>query len=579
MKIQSLAVISIIIILPMAILLNVYSTNQIQTLDFQISYDSKLKTATYDAIKAFQLNMSNSSTSDIVDSKMRDIKASTKTFYNSLASNFDMAGYGEEVLKDYVPAVVYTLYDGYYIYAAYENTLDENDKDKFYEEATYKDGETIYGLRPYIYYSCRYKTGDDDFVITYSLDNYITIQGKINGQNVNDSGYLLSGVERAINGVTYNNIRIETEYNRLIQNVYIEGDSSGQENRRIKIEGNVVGSIKQCKYRKINGVKYYLDETTNEVFSILNDKKFTQNQIKSESILNNDNAVKYYREAAEFKNRIINDYGLTNLSTEHVVDINGNKYTDENNPYDRNIKIFEELQNTDYHTKHIEDEDSNFNTHRRQVIRNAIETSLIPAISNYNKVSTSEVNFAMPKLKEYEWDFITDDVSMITFLQGLSIGGKIYNGYSIVPNKLSEEFVSEDSIYIAKDGIYYRRTDFEFLNTQINDYNTIGVWNIDFERRTSIASIGNRDAGTYIEKNVYYFPREELGAYTSIINPNTPIGKPGMSIEEFKYAADYGGGSQRYMLAQKYYTALGRERYGIYRVNNDMTKILQDLQN
>ena len=70
MKIQALAVLSIIIILPMAILLNSYSSNQIKTLDLQVSYDSKLQNATYDAIKAFQLNMSNSATSDITNSKI-----------------------------------------------------------------------------------------------------------------------------------------------------------------------------------------------------------------------------------------------------------------------------------------------------------------------------------------------------------------------------------------------------------------------------------------------------------------------------------------------------------------------------
>ena len=75
----------------MVIILNSYSSNQIKTLDYQLSYDTKLKNATYDAIKAFQLNMSNSSTSDLANSKMRDIKASITTFYNSLASNFNMS--------------------------------------------------------------------------------------------------------------------------------------------------------------------------------------------------------------------------------------------------------------------------------------------------------------------------------------------------------------------------------------------------------------------------------------------------------------------------------------------------------
>lgn len=171
MKLQGLAVIAIIIILPMTIILSSYSQSQIKTLQLQTQYDSKLQNATYDAIKAFQLNMSNSSTSDLANSKMRDIKASVNTFYNSLASHFNMVGYGKDVLQNYVPAIVYTLYDGYYIYSAYDNTLDN---------ASYKNGESIYGLKPYIYYSCRYKPNDNsDFVITYSLDSYITIQGII----------------------------------------------------------------------------------------------------------------------------------------------------------------------------------------------------------------------------------------------------------------------------------------------------------------------------------------------------------------------------------------------------------------
>lgn len=179
MKLQGLAVIAIIIILPMTIILSSYSQSQIKTLQLQTQYDSKLQNATYDAIKAFQLNMSNSSTSDLANSKMRDIKASVNTFYNSLASHFNMVGYGKDVLQNYVPAIVYTLYDGYYIYSAYDNTL-EDAEDKFDENASYKKGKSIYGLKPYIYYSCRYKpNGNSDFVITYSLDSYITIQGII----------------------------------------------------------------------------------------------------------------------------------------------------------------------------------------------------------------------------------------------------------------------------------------------------------------------------------------------------------------------------------------------------------------
>ena len=172
MKIQYLAVIFIIIILPISLILSAYTQNHIATLNSQELYDSKLDTATYDAVKAFQLNTINNSTSDIQNSKIRDIEAAVNTFFNSIASNFNMAGYNIDVLNKYVPALVFTMYDGIYIYTSYTNTLGEVNVST---NSTYKDGENLAGLKPYIFYSCRYKTGANDVVITYSLDNYIQI--------------------------------------------------------------------------------------------------------------------------------------------------------------------------------------------------------------------------------------------------------------------------------------------------------------------------------------------------------------------------------------------------------------------
>ena len=128
MKLQNLAVIFIIIILPISMILNVYTRNQVKTLKLQISYDSKLNNATYDALKAFQLNTINSDTSDLANSKLRDIEASVNTFFTSIASNFNMAGYNQDELKEYVPALVYTMYDGYYIYSPYTNHLDDTNE-------------------------------------------------------------------------------------------------------------------------------------------------------------------------------------------------------------------------------------------------------------------------------------------------------------------------------------------------------------------------------------------------------------------------------------------------------------------
>ena len=47
----------------------------------------------------------------------------------------------------------------------------------------------------------------------------------------------------------------------------------------------------------------------------------------------------------------------------------------------------------------------------------------------------------MPKLQDTDWEKITANVGMISFLQGLNIGGKTYNGYTIVTNNKNKEFV------------------------------------------------------------------------------------------------------------------------------------------
>lgn len=588
MKLQGLAVIAIIIILPMTIILSSYSQSQIKTLQLQTQYDSKLQNATYDAIKAFQLNMSNSSTSDLANSKMRDIKASVNTFYNSLASHFNMVGYGKDVLQNYVPAIVYTLYDGYYIYSAYDNTLDDADdkfdkkdaEDKFDKKsASYKNGESIYGLKPYIYYSCRYKRGNQfDIVITYSLDSYITIQGTIGNEKINKSGYVLSGVEKRDNDIYYKGVKIEEEDmsdSGFQQYVYIPGATATKEGEKdIYINDNKAGAIKKYQCKKINGVKYYINDE-NKVFTMLNDEQIYQNDTSFDN--KNTNGKKYYEDAMEFSEWVKTN--LEDLSSNDAVDASGNSYNSDNyrdnNPFVAGRKIFSELKNGwRSSSKCIEDTDSEFNAHRIEVIKNSIESNLIVAISNYNKVSSSGVNFQMPKLTDIDWEELTTNVSMITFLQGLNIGGKIYSGYSIVRNDITEDFVSEDSIYICytNTATYYKVTDTTLTDqNEIDPSSTIGIFNVDFERKT--AQVSDKEQ----EKNIYYYPRSDMASYKSIINSNNNSNSATSIKEYLDKVGQCNSTDFKYRIAQKYYTALGRERYGMYRVTNFLEDVQEDL--
>lgn len=534
MSLDKLAIIFFIIILPISVVLSAYTNAQIDTLNIQVSYDSKLKSATYDAVQAFQINTLNSSTSDLANSKIRDIEASVNAFFNSMSTNFNVAGYNTNTLQEYVPALVYTMYDGYYIYSPYTNTIPDDTYRTILQDgtvvdnsasATYKDGDKLYGLKPYIYYSCEYKKGDDNFVITYSLDNYITIQGKIGDNWVNDSGYVISNIKNVTeNSLVYRETTIYKNQNLMKDNL---------------IRDN--GTKKEYLYHKINGVKYYYDSDKDKWFSILNGKEIYTSDTFNFNI--DSSAYNYYKEAYEFMLRLQN-YGISDLKSSNAV---GGQF---NNP---NYKIFD--------FTNIEEPNSGFNQHRLAVIRHSIERNLSIAIANYNNYTNVKTDFLMPKLKEDEWDRILNNISVISFMQGLDIGTKVYNGYAIVANNNNEEVVAENAIYIANkgDSIYHNILE-KNLNSKI-DYNYIGIFNMDLQRRVKETDFSTQ----------YYYPKLYYGDYDSVVYQTNVVN---LDVDE------YNGNIYQYMdnnpnLARIYYNSLGRERYGMYKVNRNVQKLLE----
>ena len=546
MRLQHLTVIFIIIILPISLILDAYIKSRIETIELQISYDTKLTGATRDAIEAFQQNTVNSSTSDLANSKIRDVLASVNTFFNAIATNFNMVGYNSDILQNYVPALVFTLYDGYYIYTPFNNILNDT---TVTEDSTYQNNEKLYGLKPYIYYSCRYKTASLDVVINYSLDNYISIQGTRNGVGINNAGYLIDNVEVSNGGNTVEYRGIEIEEEAMLE--------------------EYVGQTKY-PYIKINGVKYYQD-TDGSWFALLNGEKSKQETLK---VGPNDSAKRYYKEAAEFRQWLV-DNGILDLKETDAVDENGNKLNDlrdENGESvyhfkNQNIFTYQQADGTS-----IEEPSSVFNEHRLAIIRRSIERNLSLAIANYNKYTTVTTDFQMPCLKEEEWDQVLNHVCMISFLQGLSIGGKIYNGYSIVSNNTNEEVVTEESIYIAEKndtlgnpGYYYRVGD-TTLNTQnLSQNNYIGVFNMDFERKSMPITDGQTDVTQWI----YYYPKPQLGSYTSIVSATSMDKRLRGNIYEYLEQPEL------QQLAKLYYTALGRERYGMYKLERNAEQLKQ----
>ena len=121
MKFQYLAVIFVIIMLPIVLVMSFYVQTQTDVMKRQGEYRTYLSDATHDAIKAFQINTTNSYYSSVSDSKIRDIEAAVNAFYNSLTANLN---FNKSELQAYVPAIVFTLYDGYYIYGKRYNVYE-----------------------------------------------------------------------------------------------------------------------------------------------------------------------------------------------------------------------------------------------------------------------------------------------------------------------------------------------------------------------------------------------------------------------------------------------------------------------
>lgn len=586
MKIQELAIIFIIIILPISLVLSVYTQNQVQTINTQTLYDNRLTSATYDAMRAYQLNAANSTTSDMSNSKTRDIEASVSAFRNSIMTAFELNGFTANELNSYIPALVYTMYDGLYIYSPYSNIAEVNTDANADEEVKIKtEGQKEYGLKPYISYSCRYKTNNIDVVITYSLDNHIAVKGMIGNEYVNKEGYLIDGIDCSISPDE------EIKINDEIKNATIKynGIEIGTESLKEYLPLSI-GENDAYPYAKINGTKYYLihddKEGCDQIVYVSNG--FFRTQCKSTDsdktafnaykniIENNYMAKEYYYEAYKFTHWF-KESGLSALTYGDALDevlVKNSDGSGAEQEYreiwpENSTPIFQFNSSSDI-KNNIENETSTFNQHRLAVIRYKIENNLAIAISNYNAYSgATKVVFQMPELKEDEWDQIIHNISLISFLQGLPIGEKTYNGYTLVTNSESEEVVLEGNIFMLgesanREKVYYRIGDVELeyggtatLNAgNYGDISSAGRLNLDFKRRYVTDTSQTQ---TYY----YYQMRNFKASYNSVVMQD----KVTTFDDIYKYIS---GVSPDYQKA--FYTALGRERQGSSTV--DMISIL-----
>ena len=122
-----------------------------------------------------------------------------------------------------------------------------------------------------------------------------------------------------------------------------------------------------------------------------------------------------------------------------------------------------------------ENEDSTFNNHKYNIIKNSIQYNLNLAISSYSNMFQG-LTFEMPQLSDTEWEEITEKISIVSFMQGLDCGLKEFNGYAIVSSTNNEMTVIPEEIYYVEAGefnnenAYYHRIDCETIRGKNEEF-------------------------------------------------------------------------------------------------------------
>lgn len=574
MKIQYLTVIFILIILPIVIVFSEYMNTQMELINIENIYDARLLDSTYDTIKAFQISTLNTMYYT-PQTRIANIDGAVNTFFNSLITAFKYDGNKSSIMKEYVPAIVFTLYDGYYVYSPFRNEL-TNVKDEIDDK--YEDNKNLSGLKPYVSYSCKYKYNGKEYIITYSLDNYIIVDvfdTSSNNHEIRD-GYLLN-VSKSGDNYIYAGITFTPSETEVLSEILPEKNEA---------TGKLVG--KKYYYTVRDAIKYYyggnntnisqipadddkifyLDNSGNKINQVSNYKNNkTRFNNYYEEIFRNNTGYQYYKEAYDFTNWLLETEGLKNLTTDNI-DKTSPSYDGYN---------FVEINNgkTIFNKNNIEDSDSNFNRHRADVIRAVITTNLSTSISGFSKYSSSGEEFIMPKISEIDWELLENNVCIATFLQGLRVGGKAYNNYAVVPNNSHKEYVDENDIYILKnDNTYAKVNDSTITDSNLKTglgYQP-GILKINLEDRVD-AEGNHYYLQSYPDNSVEYKFSPYLQSYTSISGSSKINGIA--TADMYKYIrgeTKKKDGTNIVVpdnVKKAYLIAIGRERKGSFKYLND----------
>lgn len=607
MKLQGLSVFFCLIAVPIVLVMTYYIQAQVNTIALQMSYDTKLLDATHDSLVALEINTANEDLSNVSDSLRSIIKASTNIFTNTLATNLGMSNATKSALQPYIPAMLFSLYDGYYIYsptrvpvvctdehgvAIYvgdkgvetaggttpsgltkykytpgsdvetSTTVEEDYGMLLYKvkgEDTYVTAvddsvlefKTDYVLKSYVPYAARYKDGSNlDIQINYTLDNYVNIYGTINGVYYTKSGYYTNfKIDNCISPVGnaliyYGDEEIEEFCNNKANQIELDVEIDG-ETYHIKTTDDETGGSSQAR----EAIKYYLksysfSEWVRKSLGNRLEECHIQERISDET----DDS---------YKKSLYGDDDSRVVETDLIVKFK-----------DKHGRIFDINQNP-------ESDDSTFVNHKHEVMKNSMQYNLNLAMSTYNEMNMSAYSFHMPVVDEETWGRVTSRVSVLAFMQGFKCGLKTYNNYACVSSTNNEFTVLPEEIYYVgtPDGTVTGASGLDDANTQYHRINCP-----KFNEMLDSWSVGDdtieRNISSFVSKEIkydkiysklddaYLFDHKNLACYTCIISGNykTDVG----GVEEYRLF-DFNNLSDK--AKETYIIALGKEREELYKTN------------
>ena len=481
-------------------------------------------------------------------------------------------------------------------------------------------------------YAARYvhndANNDIDVTINYTLDNYMNIIGNVNNVYYAKTGYLIDPDIISKIDVKDENGNTPQDLNGNIINMeYLIGNADGtvqglnedeaeefclSGRYKIELEINCKSSTNST-VDKLSIVSNPRSLDSGDVFNISGARENEiQSQLKAdysnwhdnsygrgdavnaakllnriqteEAELANMRAVAYYVrnvifsrwvynnlkdiQACDIQNTIIN-----NTVSQYLSSI-GNDYSNKTASVDTLFKVFDGDTSKIFGNRNQDtDLESPFTNHKDGVIRNSIQYNLDLAFSAYTKMYSGYLTFQMPVISDSEWGRIINNVSIVSFMQGMPCGTKNFSSYSIVNSTNNELTVIPSDIYYVPTYMFnnqsaeVHRVDCEDFSV----YNNSISYNAACSKYISVKSNNMKYDGIYNKnKSMYEYSFRNLLDYSCIINKNLResnylIGGTNDRVQRLD-PREWSGDENSFR-REAYYTGIAEQRQKIYKTN------------